>query len=421
MATDLILPAAANPPADPLTRRLVGSVGRALEAVERGSLRLHLPDGRAFQFGRTGEDPSATLSVRDWRFFRRLAVSGDVGAGESYVDGDWDADDLVSVVRVFAANAERLASASSGSPLLALVDRVRHLARANSRPGARRNIAAHYDLSNDFYRLWLDPGMVYSCALFSHPECSLEDAQRTKLERVAALVGLGPGMRVLEIGCGWGAFLELVARDHGCDAVGLTLSAEQARFARQRLARAGVSDRARVELLDYRDVSGTFDAVVSIEMLEAVGHAHLARYFAAVERLLAPGGRAAIQTITIPDHRYDSYRRRPDFIQKHVFPGGHLPSVGAIAAAVAPTHLVVERLESFGPHYAETLRRWRRAFLDRRREVAALGFDRRFQRLWDYYLAYCEGAFAEGMVDVVQLVLARPGQRPLRAPVEVER
>ncbi len=407
--------------AGPLTRRLVARVCAAFDRVDRGRLRLLLPDGTERAFGRPGDEPSATLSVHHWRFFRRLALGGDVAAGEAYVDGDWDADDLVGLVRLLAVNAGRLSPATAGTRLAALADRLRHLTRVNSRANARRNIVAHYDLGNDFYRLWLDPSMVYSCALFAHPGQALAEAQAAKLERVADLAGVAPGMTVLEIGCGWGAFLELAARERGADATGLTLSPAQAAFARDRLERAGVAGRARVELRDYRDATGRFDAVVSVEMLEAVGHAHLPRFFAAVDRVLAPAGRAVVQTITIPDQRYDAYRRRPDFVQKHVFPGGHLPSLGAITAAAATTGLAVTSVESFGPHYAETLRRWREAFLARRPEAARLGLDRRFLRLWDYYLAYCQGAFAEGMVDVVQLSLARPGRRSLLPPAEVRR
>lgn len=385
-------------------RRVRDALGRLPE----GSLHLLLPDGSSERFG-PGEGASVTLQVSSWRLFRRLALAGDVGFGEGYMAGEWRTDDLPGLLRLFIRAGEGVQGVAQGTAALRLARRLLHLSRRATRSGSRRNAAAHYDLSNDFYRLWLDPSMTYSCAIFAHPEEPLELAQRRKLERVARLAGLGAGQRVLEIGCGWGSFLELAA-SRGCDALGLTLSPAQARHARARLAAAGLS--ARVELLDYRDCGGVFDAVVSIEMLEAVGHARLPEFFAALDRLLAAGGVAVIQSITIPDHRYQAYRRNPDFIQKHIFPGGHLPSLAAITAALVRTRLVIDRLENIGPHYALTLRRWREAFLAQRPAIRALGFDDSFLRRWEYYLAYCEAGFAERVLGDLQLTLRRAGEHP---------
>ncbi|MEP0774980.1 MAG: class I SAM-dependent methyltransferase [Acidobacteriota bacterium] len=385
-------------------RRVRDALGRLPE----GSLHLLLPDGSSERFG-PGEGPSVTLEVSSWRLFRRLALAGDVGFGEGYMAGEWRTDDLPGLLRLFIRAGQEVQGVARGTAALRLARRLLHLSRRATRSGSRRNVAAHYDLSNDFYRFWLDPSMTYSCAIFAHPEEPLELAQRRKLERVARLAGLGAGQRVLEIGCGWGSFLELAA-SRGCDALGLTLSPAQASHARARLAAAGLP--ARVELVDYRDCGGVFDAVVSIEMLEAVGHARLPEFFAALDRLLAPGGVAVIQSITIPDHRYRAYRRNPDFIQKHIFPGGHLPSLAAIAAALVPTRLVIDSLENIGPHYALTLRRWREAFLEQRPAIRALGFDDTFLRRWEYYLAYCEAGFAERVLGDLQLTLRRAGEPP---------
>lgn len=380
----------------------------ALSGLHEGSLRLLLPDGRSERFG-PGEGTAITLHVSSWGLFRRLALAGDVGFGEGYMAGEWHTDNLPGLLRLFIRAGEAVHEASRGTAALRLARRLLHLSRRATRAGSRRNVAAHYDLSNDFYRLWLDPSMTYSCAIFAHPEESLELAQRRKLERVARLAGLGAGQLVLEIGCGWGSFLELAA-SRGCDALGLTLSPAQASHTRARLAAAGLP--ARVELMDYRDCRGVFDVVVSIEMLEAVGHARLPEFFAALDRLLAPGGVAVIQSITIPDHRYQAYRRNPDFIQKHIFPGGHLPSLAAITAALVRTRLVIDRLENIGPHYALTLRRWREAFLAQRPAIRALGFDDTFLRRWEYYLAYCEAGFAERVLGDLQFTLRRAGELP---------
>ena len=393
---------------DRLARRVVLA---RLERLEHGRLWLREPDGSVTAYGAPDGEPSAALNVRSWRFFSRIATGGDIGAGESYMDGDWSSPDLVGLVRLFLANEAVLDRPTAAGSAARLADRLLHLARRNTRAGSRRNVRAHYDLGNDFYDLFLDETMTYSAAVFAAPGEDLAAAQRRKLLLMAEKAGLRPGDHVLEIGCGWGGFAELAATELGCRVTGVTLSQEQAAFARERMRRAGVVERVEILVTDYRDLSGSYDAIVSIEMLEAVGHEYLDDFFAACERLLAPGGRAALQVITIPDQIYDRYRRSTDWIRKHVFPGGHLPSLQAMQDAIARrTSLIVDDVENIGIHYAETLRRWRGAFLRRLDAARGLGFDDRFLRMWEFYLASCEAAFAHRKLADLQLVLARPGQ-----------
>jgi cyclopropane-fatty-acyl-phospholipid synthase len=394
----------------PIAARVV--LGR-LAAIRRGHLVVRLPDGSTRTFARAGAAPVVEIHVHRWRFFRRLLAGGDVGAGESYVDGDWSTPDLVALTRFFLDNEQELAPAGLLGVVGRLRDRLLHLARANTRSQARRNIHAHYDLSNDFYGLFLDPTMTYSSALFEQPGLDLERAQQCKYRRLAEWAGLGGGEHVLEIGCGWGGFAEYAAGSLGCRVTGITLSEEQARFARDRLARRGLTDRVDIQVVDYRDVGGSYDAVVSIEMLEAVGHRFLDTFFEACDRALAPGGRMALQTITIPDQVYDRYRRGTDWIRMYIFPGGHLPSLGAIQGALARrTSLVVDQLDDLARHYATTLRHWRRRFWEQSEKVLELGFDGRFLRMWDFYLATCEAAFLDRQIGVLQLAMSRSG-RPL--------
>jgi cyclopropane-fatty-acyl-phospholipid synthase len=381
-----------------------------LTRLRNGQLTLRLPDERSYCFG-SGDGPQAEMTVHRWRFFLRLLRGADVGAGESYVDGDWSTPDLVTLIRLFLANEEDL----SPPRLLGLVGRVRdrlvHLWRSNSRVQARRNIHAHYDLSNEFYRLFLDPSMTYSAALFDRPAVGLEEAQRQKYRLLAGWAGLQKGDHALEIGCGWGGFAEYAAGELGCRVTGITLSKEQAELARVRLQKKGLADRVEIRLVDYRDVEGSFDAVVSIEMLEAVGHRYLDDFFSVCNRVLRPGGRVVLQTISIPDQIYDRYRTGTDWIRKYIFPGGHLPSLGAIQASMARrTDFVIDRLDNIGDHYATTLRHWRRRFWIKIDEVRELGFDDRFVRMWDFYLASCEAAFLNRTIGDLQLQLSRAGE-----------
>ena len=375
------------------------AIQRLLSRLAVGELRVTLPGGAALNF--SGERPghSAMIALGRWRALRRVLFGGDIGFAEGYVEGDWTTNDLVSLIRVALGNFDALDSAMRGSAVFRLTNRLRHWLRPNSRGGSRANIISHYDLGNDFYRLWLDPRMVYSSAIYDG-DMDLDAAQANKLERVGRLLDCGPGADVLEIGCGWGALAEHLARAHGANVTALTLSPSQFQWAKDSAAAHGVAHKIDYRLQDYRDVQGAYDRIVSIEMIEAVGEAWWPTYFGALMRRLAPDGRAVIQAITIADERYPAYRQAPDFIQKHIFPGGFLPSKSALSDQVALAGLRIAASETFGDSYARTLAAWRRQFHARWRDIAAQGFDDRFRRLWDYYLAYCEAAFAEGAVDV---------------------
>jgi cyclopropane-fatty-acyl-phospholipid synthase len=396
----------------PLAARIV--LGR-LSRIRSGHLTVRLPGGDVFTVaGRDGgAGPVLELDVHRWRFFSRLLRRGDVGAGEAWVDGDWSSPDLVGLTRLFLDNEPELAPPSLLGAAGRARDRILHLLRSNRRSQARRNIRAHYDLSNELYSLFLDPSMTYSSALFDRPGLDLEAAQRRKYRRLAEWAGLRDGDHVLEIGCGWGGFAEFAAAERGCRVTGLTLSEAQAAFARRRMAQHGLGDRVRVRVTDYRDVVGSFDAVVSIEMLEAVGHRFLDSFFSACDRLLRPGGRMALQTITIPDQVYDRYRRGTDWIRTTIFPGGHLPSLGAIQGSLARrTGLVIDRLDNIAADYAATLALWRSRFNAASEQVIGLGFDERFLRMWNFYLATCEAAFRNHQIGVLQLALSRSGCNP---------
>ncbi len=394
----------------PLAARIVLD---RLARIRRGHLVVRLPDGsvRTFAGSRAGASAVMELDVHRWRFFSRLLRRADVGAGEAYVEGDWSSPDLVGLSRLFLDNEAELAPPSVLGAIGRFRDRVTHLLRSNTRTQARRNIHAHYDLSNELYALFLDRSMTYSSALFDLPDLDLEAAQRRKYQRLADWAGLRPGQDVLEIGCGWGGFAEFAAGELGCSVTGITLSEEQASFARQRMAKAGLDDRVQIRVVDYRDVAVKFDAVVSIEMLEAVGHRFLEGFFATVDRVLRPGGRVALQTITVPDQIYDRYRRGTDWIRDYIFPGGHLPSLGAIQGALAHrTSLVIDRLDDIAGDYATTLHHWRSRFRSEENRVRELGFDDRFVRMWEFYLATCEAAFRDRQIGVLQLSLARSGR-----------
>jgi cyclopropane-fatty-acyl-phospholipid synthase len=335
--------------------------------------------------------------------------SGDIGLAEAWIDGRWTTRDLPGLLRFFLANREAIERVVYGSRWGGLLYRLKHLLNRNSRRGSRRNIHAHYDLGNAFYERWLDGSMNYSSAWFAEGfEQSLESAQQAKMKRALDEAGVQPGSRVLEIGCGWGAVAETAARA-GAHLTGVTLSTEQLAWAQNRLAGAGLAERADLRLQDYRDIADApFDAVVSIEMFEAVGRDYWPSYFETVRRCLKPGGKACIQSITIHDDLFDRYVRSTDFIQQYIFPGGLLPSPKEFRLAAERAGLVVEQQLAFGPDYAETLRRWRAMFLAQEDAVRSLGFDTRFMRTWDFYLAYCEAAFDAGSTDVVQFTLRRP-------------
>jgi cyclopropane-fatty-acyl-phospholipid synthase len=374
--------------------------------IKGGVVVLHLPDGRRLAFG---EGPlRAQILIKDFAGAERIVKAGDIGFGEGYIAGEWDTPDLPALLTFFAANAEEFGRMWRGNPLVRAMQAVRHWTRRNSKAGSRRNILAHYDLGNAFYEQWLDPSMTYSSARFVEPGLSLEQAQQAKYQAIADKLELQPGERVLEIGCGWGGFAEYAAKVRGARVVGLTLSDEQLAFARARIARAGLSEQVELRLQDYRDTTGPFDKVASIEMFEAVGEKYWPAYFGKIADVLKPGGRAALQIITIRDELFEEYRANTDFIQKHVFPGGMLPSVKRLRIETARAGLGFAEMEAFGKDYARTLSMWRQTFLARWEAIAPLGFDVRFKRLWDYYLAYCEAGFATERTDVVQVALTKP-------------
>ncbi len=373
---------------------------RLLSRLQYGSLRVVLPSGQELQANGYEPGPHATVQFRRWRAVRRLVLGGDLGFAESWIDGDWTSPDLTAVIQLGTRNSTPLASALNGSLTWRIANRARHVMNANTRRGSRRNIEAHYDLGNDFYGLWLDPSMLYSSALWRDGALNLEQAQRRKLDRICELLRLEGGERVLEIGVGWGALAVRLASRHDAHVTGLTLSPAQLRWANGLAVEDEVSSRLDLRHQDYRDVQGQFDRIVSIEMFEAVGEAYWGAYFATIARCLKPGGTAVLQVITIAEDRYESYRHGTDFIQKHVFPGGFLPSKNALEREVEGAGLVIAASDHFGQSYAQTLSEWRRRFHTHWPEISQQGFDDRFRRLWDYYLCYCEAGFREGTVDV---------------------
>lgn len=382
-------------------------VCRMLEGLSHGWLLLSLPNGEMLSFGHHGEP--VEMRVRDWSVFGRVIARGDIGLGEAYFDGLWDCDDLGRVLTLFAANREGLEQAVHGNLLALALARVRHMLRANTRRGSRRNIMAHYDLGNDFYAQWLDPSMTYSSALFEGDERrDLQTAQRAKYLRIARALRLKASQPVIEIGCGWGGFAEVAAAEFGAPVHGITLSPAQLEWARARAQRGGFADRASFELCDYRDLRGHVSRIVSIEMLEAVGERWWPNYFRKLHNLLTVGGEAVIQTISIADGIFPRYRRSTDFIQQYIFPGGMLPSPSAFCAQAQTAGLTVRENHRFGIDYAITLAHWRERFDAHGDALRALGFDSRFQRLWRFYLAYCEAGFRAGTIDVHQFHLVKP-------------
>ena len=382
------------------------AVFRLLERIRHGSLELRLPDGTTARFGSRAEgEPRAAMRLRNWSVFGAALKSGDIGFAETFIAGAWTTPDLSALLRLLVANRDEVESVVYGTWWGRVLHRLRHLRQRNSRAGSRRNIAAHYDLGNEFYRLWLDPTMAYSSAWFEGDRSGdLVEAQWAKTRRVLQACGARPGVRVLEIGCGWGALAECAAREFGAEVCGVTLSAEQLAWARKRLAAAGLPGELRLQ--DYRDIDdGPFDAIASVEMFEAVGREYWPGFFATLKAQLKPGGKACIQSITIRDDLFDRYVRSTDFIQQYVFPGGLLPSPSAFRSAAAAAGLAVVDELDFGLDYAETLRRWRARFLDAEGPVRRLGFDTRFMRIWEFYLAYCEAAFETGNTSVMQFTL----------------
>jgi len=385
-----------------------------LDQLRGGQLRLQdeLGErvlGAAASDGREPLRP--TLRVHDPAFYRALAGNGSVGAGESFIDGEWDCDDLVALVRLLVRNRDLLDGMETGLARLGgLAMRWLHAARRNTRAGSRRNIAAHYDLGNEFFELFLDEDMMYSAAMFASPADTLEQASRRKLRRICEKLDLRASDHLLEIGTGWGGMAIFAAREYGCRVTTTTISARQHALAVERVRAAGLADRITLLRQDYRDLDGNYDKLVSIEMVEAVGHQFLDGYFEKCARLLAPGGLALVQAITIEDHRYAQALHSVDFIKRHVFPGSFIPCASVLVESAARAgRLRLLNLEEFGDSYALTLRHWRQRFIARREQARALGLDERFLRLWEFYLCYCEGGFLEQAIGDAQLLLAAPG------------
>jgi cyclopropane-fatty-acyl-phospholipid synthase len=398
-----------------VARLFAGGCHPILDRIDRGLARgrldVTLPDGGFRALGGREEGPRAAVHVRSWRALARLAVSGSVGWYIAWTRGEWESGDPVALFELFMANAATLGDTARAKGPWRAVNWLAHRLRANSPARARRNIAHHYDLGNDFYAAWLDPGMTYSSAIFAEPiraDEPLEAAQARKVRLLLDRLDLRPGQTLLEIGCGWGGLAEIAARDYGVSVTGLTLSAEQKAYADGRLAGAGLAGSTRIALTDYRDVEGAFDVVASVEMVEAVGAEYWPAYLGSIARVLKPGGRAALQLISIRDDLFDRYAANADFIQTYIFPGGLLVGEARFREIAEAAGLEWRDRSSFGPHYAETLRRWRVNFdeADKKQQLTS-GFDESFSGLWRYYLMYCEGGFRGGGIDVVQVTLVK--------------
>jgi cyclopropane-fatty-acyl-phospholipid synthase len=388
-----------------LRRMLLGR----LAGMRHGRLTIVDPLGGT-TVGTSDSDLEIRIKVTDLAFYRAVASNGSVGAGEAFMDGQWTCDDLVGLVRLLVRNRDHLDGMESGLARLGgLAMRAWHALRENTRQGSRRNIAAHYDLGNDFFGLFLSSDLMYSSALWEGEDDTLEVASARKLNRICQWLELTPGDRVIEIGTGWGGFAIHAARYFGCHVTTTTISREQFALASQRVAEAGLTDRVTLLLEDYRDLGGTYDKLVSIEMIEAIGATYQKTYFAKLGSLLRPGGRALLQAITIEDHRYAQALGSVDFIKRHIFPGSFIPSVqGMLAAKTLATDLALVRMEDFGGSYARTLRAWRERFMASLLEVRGQGFDQRFMRMWEFYLAYCEGGFLERSIGVSHLLFEKP-------------
>ncbi len=402
------------------------AVFSAFQEMPLGRLTLQLPDGKTLTFGTPESTPTpplptgiageATIRVRRVAFFKKCVLAGDIGFAEAYIDDDWATPDLTAVIAWFVLNHQTAPSVSGSRRaragalnLLRFANRIGHLLRPNNRTTARRNISEHYDLSNDFFSLWLDSSMMYSSAKWARPEFTLEEAQREKNDALCRSLRLKPTDHVLEIGTGWGGWSLHAAQTYGCRVTSLTISKQQLDYAQQRIAEAGLSDRIDVRFCDYRDITGSFDKIVSIEMMEAIGHRYLPAFTDTIARVLKPRGLVALQFITCPDDRYPKLRRGVDFIQKHIFPGSLLLSLNRVNAQLSRSGgFLLHDIDDIGPDYARTLRTWHDTFHAKLDAIRALGFDDRFIRKWSYYLCYCEAAFGLRHISVVQTLHTRP-------------
>ena len=404
--------ASTSPAGFSLPRNAPAAARTTLQLLQRlvhGSLTLQLPDGSVQRFGQV-DGPHASMKLNNWNVCSASLKSGDIGFAETYIAGDWTTSNLPALLSLMVANRREVEDVIYGSWLGRFAYRVKHLLNRNSKTNSRKNIHAHYDLGNAFYGLWLDDTMNYSSALFESPDQPMEMAQHAKVRRALRMTDVKPGDRVLEIGCGWGALAEKASTEFDAHVTGVTLSTEQLEFANARMQRIGRADRADLRLQDYRDINDApFDAICSIEMVEAVGRAYWPTYFQTVARLLKPGGKACVQSIVIDDEHFERYIKGTDFIQQYVFPGGCLPCPSEFRAQAAKAGLEVVDELAFGQDYARTLAIWRERFLHEQERVLQLGFDQRFLRIWEFYLAYCEAAFEQGSTNVVQYTLRKPG------------
>lgn len=385
---------------------LVGKVVNILSKISIGTLDLTLPDGSQHRLG-PGGAPETVMVINRWRAVRRLLAQGDMGFVESYLDGDWDSPDPSKVVEIAVINRPSAKTNDLQGFWHWFKNRLGHLRRSNTKRGAKRNIAAHYDLGNAFYEQWLDPTMTYSSAYYTSEDQPLDEAQTEKYRRIGDMLQLKPEHSVLEVGFGWGGFAEFAVKEYGCRITGLTLSEEQLKFASDRMQKQGIADKVDLRLQDYRDVDGQFDRIASIEMFEAVGEENWPQYFDMIRDRLTPGGEAALQIITIDDEFYHRYRSGSDFIQRYIFPGGMLPSVSALTNEIDRARLNLADVTTFGDSYAVTLREWRERFMGAWSSIEPLGFDERFRRMWEMYLAYCEGGFRAKSIDVGQFKIVR--------------
>jgi cyclopropane-fatty-acyl-phospholipid synthase len=395
--------------ADSILDRLAWRIAIAAAGrIRTGQLAVVLPDGSRRLFGDRAADPQAEIHIHDGEALRRMLLHGETGGGEAYMDGLWSSPDLAALLRLAALNRESLALSSGWFRAPAQLGRtLAHRARRNTRHQSRRNIAAHYDLGNDFYRLFLDETMTYSSAVFATPDQSLADAQRNKYRLIAEGAGLRSGQHVLEIGSGWGGFALYAAGELGCRVTSITISQQQHDLARARVRAAGLEDLVDIQLRDYREIDGTYDAIVSIEMLEAVGAEYFETFFRACDAALAPGGRLSLQSITFPDAAYERQLRGANWIQTYIFPGGLCPSLAVIERATHETRLLITGVRDIGADYVRTLRAWRTRFMERTAAVRAMGFDDRFIRMWEYYLALSEAGFATGISQDLQVVFEK--------------
>ncbi|MEP7211193.1 MAG: cyclopropane-fatty-acyl-phospholipid synthase family protein [Alphaproteobacteria bacterium] len=375
--------------------------------LKKGRLDFVAPDGRTFRFEGPEQGPKGEVIMHDPTFARRVLTGGDIGFAEAFMDGQFDTADLTPVLEYFTCNFESAGKLAVGERVTQLINLVKHALRSNSKKGSKRNILAHYDLGNDFYARWLDPSMTYSSALYTRPDMSLEEAQQAKYAAIAGELNLKPGSRLLEIGSGWGGFAEYAAKSHGAIVTSVTISDAQHAYAVERIAKAGLADKVDIQLRDYRDITGEFDAVASIEMFEAVGEKYWPQYFGKIASVLKPGGKAALQIITIDGKLFKDYKSRPDFIQNYIFPGGMLPSVERLDEETRRAGMSLETARMFGLDYARTLHEWEVRFEREWNDIKSETFDDRFRRLWLYYLAYCQAGFRTGRVNVGHFVLTK--------------